>query len=265
MNASTSTGINTNRSVRATIRKAAFAQIKAELLRTLRNKRFVMFSVIMPIAFYFIFTSTMDADAEVGGVDWSAYYLMSMTAYGVAGAGITSLSQKLAKERTQGWTQLLRITPLPSWAFIVSKVASQALINLCTVVLMFLVAAFAKGVDLSAAVWIESGLWIWLGSFAFMALGSLVGTIRNTDVVQVVSMIVYMGMSVLGGLWMPVETMSSTMRTIAHVLPTYWLGHGAWNLLGDGTFDWLGVVVLAVYIVAFTLISSLIIRKQEAV
>lgn len=247
------------------VRRAALAQLKSELLRTMRNKRFVFFTIIMPIAFYFIFTSSMDGDLTVDGIDWAAYYLMSMSAYGVVGSGITTLSQKFSRERSQGWSRLLRITPLPSWAFVLSKVIAQGLINLCMIIILFIIASVVKGVELTAAQWIESGLWIWFGSFSFMALGTLVGTIRNSDVVQVVGMIVYLGMSMLGGLWFPVESMSDTMRAIAHAMPTYWLGHGAWNLIGGGAFDWNGVFVLGAYVIGFVILSSYIMRKQEAV
>jgi ABC-2 type transport system permease protein len=247
------------------VRKAVFAQCKSELLRTMRNKRFVFFTVIMPIALYFIFTSSIDGNLTVGGISWASYYLMSMSAYGVVGSGITTLSQKISKERSQGWSRLLRITPLPSWAFLVSKVVAQAIVNLLMILIVFLVAGFIKGVDLSASLWVESGLWIWFGSFSFMALGTLVGTIRNADVVQVVSMIVYLSLSMLGGLWFPVEQMSTAMQNIAYIMPTYWLGHGAWNILAGAAFDWKGVLILAGYIVVFIILSSIIMRKQEAV
>lgn len=248
-----------------TVWKSTIGQCKAELLRTIRNRRFVFFSVAMPVIFYFIFTSTMGAGTKVNGVDWSAYYLMSMTAYGVIGAGITSLSMKLARERSQGWTRLLRITPLPSWAFVASRIASQGIINLCTITMMFVIGAFAKGVHLPASVWIESGLWIWVGGFSFMAIGTLLGTIRNADVVQLVATLVYMGLSVLGGLWMPTSSMSDSLQKIAHFMPTYRLGQGAWNLAGGGSIDWQGVLILAAYVIVFMILSSYIIKKQEAV
>ncbi|WP_274648709.1 ABC transporter permease [Paenibacillus humicola] len=245
--------------------KSVVGQCKAELLRTIRNRRFVLFSVLMPIIFYFIFTSTVPASTKIGGVDWSAYYLMSMTAYGVIGSGITSLSMKLSRERSQGWTRLLRITPLPSWAFVVSKLVAQGILNFCSITLMFIMGAAAKGISLPAGVWIECGLWIWIGGFAFMALGSLIGTIRNTDVVQVVSTIVYIGLSLLGGLWMPTTTMSHTLQDIAKALPTYRLGQGAWSLIAGGSIPWQGILILCAYVAVCMILSSYIIRKQEAV
>ncbi|MFC4811120.1 ABC transporter permease [Paenibacillus sp. GCM10023250] len=247
-----------------TMLRAVVAQCKAELLRTVRNKRFVIFSVIMPVAFYFLFSSTI-GNQNIDGTDFNSYYLMSMTCYGIIGASFSTFSMRLARERSQGWIRMLKITPLPSWAYIVSKVSAQALINLCIIIMMFLIGGFGKQLDLPAATWLSCGLWIWIGGMSFMALGTLFGSMRNPDAVQVVSMIVYMGMSVLGGLWMPITTMSKTMQNIAQALPTYRLGQGAWNMLAGGTVDWAGIGILAAYVVVFMVLSSYIMRKQEAV
>lgn len=249
----------------STTARATLAQIKAEILRTVRNKRFVIFSIIMPAAFYFIFTSTVGDNTQVGGTDWKAYYLMSMTTYGVIGASVTSLAVRIARERSQGWTRLMRITPLPGWAQITAKVAGQGLLNLCIILFMFLIGALVKDVNLTALQWIESGLWIWLGAFAFMSLGTLLGTIRNVEVVQVVGNMVYMAMSIVGGLWMPTATMPDLMQTIAKAMPTYQLGQGAWSIVGGGAIEWMGVGILAAYVVVFMILSTYIIRKQEAV
>lgn len=245
--------------------RATLAQCKAELLRTARNKRFVFFSIIMPIAFFFIFTGTMDSGMKIGNADWTAYYLMSMTVYGVIGASLTSFAQRIVKERTQGWVRLVRITPLPSWSYVVSKLVAQGIINLLIIAAMFVICGLSKQIDLSIAVWAESGLWIWIGGFAFMTLGMLLGTMRNPDVSQVLTMILYMGLSVLGGLWMPTATMPELMQTIASYTPTYRLGQGAWNLVGGGSLSLAGIGILAAYVVVFMILSSYIIKKQEAV
>ena len=105
--------------------KATVAQCKAEILRTARNKRFVMFSIIMPVPSSSYSQARGGSDTKIGGVDWSSYYLMSMTCYGIIGASFTTFSIRLARERSQGWIRLLRITPLPSWAYVVSKLAHR--------------------------------------------------------------------------------------------------------------------------------------------
>jgi len=249
----------------STSRIAVWAQLKAEILRTTRNRRFVVFTIIMPAVFYFIFTGTVGENTQVGGVDWKAYYLMSMTTYGVIGASVTSLAVRFSRERSQGWTKLIRITPLPGWAQITAKIAGQGLLNLFVIIFMFLLGAIVKGVSLTAVEWLESGLWIWIGAFSFMSLGALLGTIRNVDVVQVVGNLVYMAMSIVGGLWMPISTMPDFMQQIAKLMPTYRLGQGAWSIIGGGGVMWSNLGILAAYVVVFMLLSTYLIRKQEAV
>lgn len=244
--------------------KSMIAQCKAEILRTVRNRRFIIFSIVMPVMFYFIFTSTL-GNIKVNGVDWKAYYLMSMTVFGVIGASINTLSVRFAQERTQGWVRLIRITPLPNGSYVLSKILSQSVINLGTIVFMFLIGHFAKGIDLSLGEWITCGLWIWIGVLPFMALGTLLGTFKSVEVVQVAANIIYMSLSVLGGLWMPLTTMPKIMQDIAQYLPSYRFGQGAWNVLGGSGPDWTGIAILAAYALIFMILSTYILKRQEAV
>lgn len=201
----------------------------------------------------------------VGGTEWKAYYLMSMTVFGVVGACVNTLSIKFAQERTQGWLRMIEITPLPSSAYILSKILSQSIINLVTIIFMFLLGGVVKGVDLSAAQWIGCGLWIWLCALPFMALGLLIGTLKSVEVTQVVAQITFMGLSILGGLWFPTQEMPAIMQKIAAYMPTNRYGQGAWNLISGMGFNYMGLLILAGYGLIFVLLSSYIIQKQKAV
>ncbi|WP_028549897.1 ABC transporter permease [Paenibacillus sp. UNC451MF] len=244
---------------------AALAQCKAELLRTLRNRKFVVMALLMPVIFYFIFTSTIDANTEIDGIQWKAYYLMSMTVFGVIGGSLNTISIRFAQERKQGWVQLLKITPLPSGTYVFSKIAAQSILNLGVIVLMFIIGSVFKGVQLTSIQWILCGLWIWIGVLPFLALGTLIGTIRSVEIVQVVSQVLFMGMSALGGLWMPIQAMPSVMQQIALWLPSYRYGQGAWNIISGSSVDWIGIIVLAAYVVVFMILSTYMIKRQEAV
>ncbi|TXK84128.1 ABC transporter permease [Paenibacillus sp. N3.4] len=245
--------------------RAMIAQCKAELLRTFRNKRFFVFSMIMPAVFYFIFSSTVGDNTDVGGAVWKAYYLMSMTVFGVVGACVNTLSIKFAQERTQGWLRMIEITPLPSSAYVLSKIVSQSIINLVTILFMFLLGSVVKGVDLSMAQWIGCGLWIWFGALPFMALGLLIGTLKSVEVTQVVAQLIFMGTSILGGLWFPTQAMPKIMQDIAFYIPTFRYGQGAWNLISGAGLSYTGLLILAGYGLIFVVLSSYIIQKQKAV
>ena len=225
----------------------------------------MMFSIIMPVAFFFLFTSTVGSDTKVGGVDWSSYYLMSMTCYGIIGASFTTFSNRLSRERSQGWIRLLRITPLPSWAYVVSKLVAQGIINLFIVVMMFVIGGFGKQISLPV-VGLDRERTVDL-DWRVIIHGTW-NTCRHNEKSgcrKVLSTVIYMGLSVVGGLWFPIDGMSSTMQTISKFTPTYRLGQGAWNIIGGGSVDWSGVGILAAYVVVFMIISSYILKKQEAV
>ena len=56
-------------------------------------------------------------------------------------------------------------------------------------------------------------------------------------------------LSMLGGLWLPMEMMPPVMQTLAQTLPSYWLAElGRWPMLPDTAFPWAGVLVLLAWV-----------------
>lgn len=244
--------------------KAIFAQCRFEILRTLRNRRFIIMSVLTPVMFYFIFTAVVGNDLRVDGIEWKAYYLISATAFGIIGTNLMTLGVRFAQERSQGWVRLLQIAPASRSGYLLAKIISQSLINLSMIVLMFVVGGLSKGIALTPLQWISCGLWVWAGALPFMVLGLLAGLMRSAEIVQVLTTLLYMGLSILGGLWMPLSIMPESIRRIAGYLPSYHFGHGAWNVLASRGLDWASVENLAAYTLLFMLLSVYILKRQEA-
>jgi ABC-2 type transport system permease protein len=240
-------------------------QSRMELIRTLRSKAFFIFSIIMPVVFYFIFSSTIGDQTQVGGSDWKAYYLMSMTLFGIISSSLFTLGLRIAQERKEGWTQLMKITPLPASTYFIAKIVGQSLINLGIIMLMFIIGRFAKGVELSLMTWVSCGLWMLIGTLPFIALGTLIGQSKSTESATVFANIANLGLALLGGLWMPMEILPKFIRTVGEWLPTYRLGQGAWNLVAGKGLSLTGIAILAAYLVIFMILSSYIMRRREAV
>ena len=83
-----------------------------ELRRLLRNRRTVIFTLVMPPVFFLIF-GTADAytTASVGNANVTAFIMVSMALYG-AMLATTGGGATVSVERAQGWTRQLRLTPL---------------------------------------------------------------------------------------------------------------------------------------------------------
>lgn len=239
-------------------------QCKVEIIRILRNRYFVFWSLVMPIIFYYVFTNLVNSDIP-NKAEWQAHYLMSMTVFSVMGSSMMTLGIRLVQERSQGWSTFLRTTPLSNTVYFAAQMVGQSVIHVCSIIIIFIAGALINDVSLTALEWIMSGLWILLGSLPFLAIGTLIGLMKKVETAAGVSNVLYMVLAVSGGLWMPLEVMPKMMQAIAKWLPSYNFGSGAWEIVRGGLPDWKNMLLLIAYLVLFMLLSNYIRRKQEAV
>ncbi|HEV7628997.1 MAG TPA: ABC transporter permease [Streptomyces sp.] len=196
--------------------------IKLEIRRALRNRKFLFFSVIYPSVLYLIIAGSADNSRLPGmKINMALYYMVAMAAFGAMTAVLLGNSEKIAKEREQGWVRQLRLTSLPGRGYVMAKVAAAATVSLPSILLVLLVAAFVKDVRLDVWQWTVIALCTWAGSFVFAALGVAIGYLASGDAVRPVTMIFYFVLAMLGGLWMPLTMLPSWVSDVSKWLPTY--------------------------------------------
>ncbi|GGW19316.1 ABC transporter permease [Streptomyces capoamus] len=240
------------------------ALIALELSRALRNKKFLFFSVLYPSFIYLIFSSSAGSTEKVGdsGLTVATYLMVSMASFGALTAVLMGNSERIAKERESGWVRQLRLTPLPGRGYVLAKTASAAVVSLPAIVVVFAVAAGIKQVRLDAWQWLALTGVIWAGSLVFAALGVAIGYLASGDAVRPITMIVYFGLSILGGLWMPSTTFPQVLQDIAKWLPTHAyaaLGRAIEQNQAPHAAD---IAVLAVYFVLFAGGAAWLYRKD---
>ncbi|WP_405950404.1 ABC transporter permease [Streptomyces prunicolor] len=194
--------------------------IKLELTRALRNRKFLFFSVIYP-SVIFLLVSNQTGTVDGTGLSIAKYVMVSMASFGALTAVLMGNSERIAKERENGWVRQLRLTPLPGRGYVLAKTASAAVVSLPSIVVVFIVAALVKDVRLDAWQWLALTGAIWAGSLVFAALGVAIGYLASGDAVRPITMIVYFGLSILGGLWFPSTTFPTWLQDIAKWLPTH--------------------------------------------
>ncbi|WP_411141166.1 ABC transporter permease [Streptomyces sp. x-80] len=196
--------------------------IKLEIVRALRNKRFLFFSVIYPAALYLLIAGGADNKPLPGmKLNMPLYYMVSMAAFGAMTAVMLGNSERIAKERESGWVRQLRLTALPGRGYVAAKIASAATVSLPSILLVMIVAAAVKGVRLEAWQWIAIAAGTWLGSFVFAALGVAIGYLATGDAVRPISMLLFFALAFLGGLWMPMTLLPQWVQNISEWLPTH--------------------------------------------
>src|SRR5262245_922551 len=195
--------------------------LKLEVRRVLRNRRTVMFIVVFPSVFFFMFGLSSKAQSQ-GGPAAVAYIMISMAVYG-AMVGTTAGGAAVAVERSLGWSRQLRLTPLRPAAYVAMKVLTAMTLGLIAIVTEYAVGA-ASGVRLAPHVWLLSGLAGWLGSLVFAAFGLFMGfLLPSENVMQFVGPLLAV-LAMFGGLFIPLSALSPTMRTVAHFSPVWGVG-----------------------------------------
>ncbi|MGW7264226.1 ABC transporter permease [Streptomyces sp. NPDC054842] len=238
--------------------------IKLEILRALRNRKFLFFSVIYPSGLFLLIAGGQDATTSVEGTGLTlpTFFMVSMASFGALTAVLMGNSERIAKERESGWVRQLRLTALPGRGYVLAKTASAAVVALPSIVIVFVVAAAVKDVRLDPWQWLALTAAIWAGSLVFAALGVAIGYLASGDAVRPITMIVYFGLSVLGGLWMPATTFPDWLQDIADWLPTHaYAALGQAIELGEAPAA-ADVAVLAVSFILFTGAAAWLYRKD---
>ena len=71
--------------------------------------------------------------------------------------------------------------------------------------------------------WVLAAFLLILGSLAFVAIGLVLTLLPSSQLMSVVGNLLYMGLAVMGGLWMPISLFPEWMQAIGKCLPTYQL------------------------------------------
>ncbi|MBO8187025.1 ABC transporter permease [Streptomyces spirodelae] len=196
--------------------------VKLEITRSLRNKKFMFFSVIYPPLLYLIIAGRNTPGNMPGlRVDMKLYYMVAMAAFGAMTAVLMGNSERIAKEREAGWVRQLRLTALPGRGYVTAKIASAAVVSLPAIVLVLLTGATVMGVRLEAWQWAAVALCSWAGSFVFAALGVAIGYLATGDAVRPLTMLCYFGLAFLGGLWLPSSSLPDWAQRIGEWTPTH--------------------------------------------
>src|SRR5665213_3954982 len=199
-----------------------FAFLRFELFRLLRSWKFLAITVGFPVVFYMLFLGERNASQIVDGtMPWRVYLMVSMCTFGTLVAALNAGGSRLATERSTGWARQLRITPMPAWSYVVTKVAASMLVVLPVLALVELVGLTFGGVRLGVGQWFALTGLLWVTAIPFAVLGVFVGFMVNAETAYPVVTALMFVLGYFGGLFNPVSHMPHALQTAARVLPSF--------------------------------------------
>lgn len=194
-----------------------------ELRRLIRNKRAVIFTLVMPSVFFLLFGTDSKYKTEAAGHgNTTAYIMVSMAVYG-AMIATTSGGAMVATERALGWSRQLRLTPLKPVAYVGIKVTVAMVMGLVAIITVFIVGNLV-GADLAFGRLVLCGVIAWVCTLVFAAFGLFMGyLLPSENVMQILGPSLAL-LSFAGGLFIPLDQMSDVFATIAKFTPAYGVG-----------------------------------------
>lgn len=194
-----------------------------ETKRQLRNVRAMVFTFAVPVIMLLVFGSAFGSQTDpTTRLQYLTVTTLQMASYGAMTAAL-SQAFAIVNERSIGWNRQLRVTPLSGWGFMVSKVIAAMAFAAVSIVITVLVATVGLHASLDPLRWFAAGFGIWCGVVPFALIAILIGQFAKPSFAQPLFMVVFMGLAILGGLWVPLSVMPDWMGTVAHLLPSYWL------------------------------------------
>lgn len=212
--------------------------------------------------FYYIFTNVVNTNAPDPAA-WNAHYLMSMTTFSVMGSSITrhphgsrthprlvDVHTRNASSRPHLFYRSNVGAKRHSYSFDHSNLLSRRLDQR-----RFFIPIGMVPVRIVGPAWLAP----------VSGDRDIDRDDEKVDTAAGISNVLYMGLAVCGGMWMPLEIMPKMMQNIGHWLPSYHYGSGAWEIARGQMPNWKNILFLLAYSIVIMLLSKYIRRKQEAV
>jgi ABC-2 type transport system permease protein len=166
------------------------------------------------------------------GSTMSAYLLATYGIFGVLGVSLFSLGAGMAMERGQGWATVRRAMPSSTPLHLVARLAVASTFGLAVVLGLCALAATFGGVRMPTAQWAMLLAVVALCALPFGAVGLALGQTMGPNSAPGVINALYLPMSFLSGLWIPLQVLPKALQAAAPIWPSYHASQVALGVVG---------------------------------
>jgi ABC-2 type transport system permease protein len=210
-------------------------ECRYEFLRALRTRAFSLSVIGFPTMFYILFGLLMNRGETIGQVSVAKYLLGGYAVFGSLGAAIFGIGVGVALDMSAGWLELKRASPMPALAYVLSKCCAAMGFSIIIVTVLTLLGVGFGHVHLTLGEFVRMVSLAAAGAAPFSCLGlALAFTVPPASAGGIANM-VYLPMSFMSGLWVPLRFLPHVLQIAAPLFPTYHLAQLMYGALGAPT------------------------------
>jgi ABC-2 type transport system permease protein len=232
-----------------------------EVLKIFRDPAVLIFGIGFPSLFFSIFSGAFNTQQP-------AAFLAQYAAYGTFVVGFQTFTITISLERNLGWSRLLRTTPLSAALYLGSKVLVVVLTAVVSILVLYVIAFGFGHVRMPLSNWL-SLLGLMVACMPpFVLIGMALGFLGSSNVIQILSTVITLILSLTSGLFLPLQYLPTFVRTIAPYLPTYHLSQVAGDAVGstwsrDSYPIWFHLLVLGGFALVFAFFAFWAYMRDE--
>ena len=239
------------------------ALLKIEWIKTWRFWMTFVLSIGMPV-FFFLFFSGMElsSNSEEQKVLVTAS-MLTMTAFSMSSFGFFSFPAMLVEDKTNHWLTYIEHSSVSIWQYYLSKVIRVLVCFLLSILATFLFGAIFRGVTMPLSRWLGSATLLLLSSLLFLAFGLLISQMKSQQLMIIVGDIAFLGLAIIGGSWMPIETFPEWMQKLAKVTPIYHVNILVTDFAKNAQLNWQSLIIVLGYAIIIAALALMIKNKIE--
>jgi ABC-2 type transport system permease protein len=207
-------------------------QARSEFLKLWRIPMFSIPTLLFPILLFLLFGAPIAGETLPNGTSVGKYVMASFAAYGVLGIAFFSFGIGVANERGQGWTKLVRATPMPAWVYFAGKVVMALVFATLLLLMLFLVAALVAGIRMAPNEWALLVVTLVFGMLPLVTAGFALGYWAGPNSAAAIANLIYLPIAYASGFLMPVQSLPAWVQSLTPYLPPYHYGQLAWRAVG---------------------------------
>jgi ABC-2 type transport system permease protein len=241
-------------------------EMKYEFLKVVRTPAYAIPTIAFPTIFYIFFGVAFGRQqAPHGGVTLAKYLLATYGTFGVMGASLFGFAVTVAMERGYGWLEVKRTSPMPISAYFAAKMAMAVIFSATVVIILCILGYTMGGVRMPLAQTASMFGILMCGALTFSALGLAIGYLSGPTSAAPIVNLVFMPMSFLSGLWIPIFALPKFIQKIALGLPAFHLSQLALASIGatKGGTTALNILGLVITTIVFLALAYFGYRRDE--
>jgi ABC-2 type transport system permease protein len=186
--------------------------LRADFTTLLRNRRSVIILLLVPIIIVITWKGMI---AKVGGT----FVLSSAITLGLISIGLMGYSNAIARDRDKGVFQRLRVTPVPTWSIMGSRLIVQLAQIIVLTIVVFIIGYQNDKIELSFAGYVLTLVTAFFGGAVYLGLGQMiVGFVKNAETVNSTSRLVYIAF-IMVGMFGDVGVLGEEFKKVIHWTP----------------------------------------------